>query len=72
MVGDKSFFNRVTASPSIDASSISHIKKAIERLEWKDNKTHIVHIDGYKLKEFYDDYVELKNKLGKIHVILNE
>ncbi|GLT13886.1 hypothetical protein [Vibrio algivorus] len=73
MESEKAFFNRVTASPSKEASAISHVSKAIERLEWKDNKTDTVKIDGNKLKEFYDDYVQLKKKLlAKIESILSE
>ncbi|ELA9340981.1 MULTISPECIES: hypothetical protein [Vibrio harveyi group] len=72
MESEKTFFNRVTASPSKEASAINHVSKAIERFEWKDNKTNTVKIDGNKLKEFYDDYVQLRKKLAKIESILNE
>ncbi|HIF9309361.1 TPA: hypothetical protein ACX6RK_001574 [Photobacterium damselae] len=72
MVSEKTFFNKVTASPSQEASAISHVSKAIERFDWKDNKTDTVKIDGNKLKEFYDNYVQLEKKLSKIKSILNE
>lgn len=72
MKSEKAYFNKVTASPSKEANAILHVRKAIERLEWQDNKTDIVKIDGSKLKEFYDDYVKLKKKLENIEEILKE
>ncbi|WP_300464100.1 hypothetical protein [Desulfobacula sp.] len=72
MFDDKSYLYKHTEMPKGKSSARLHVTKAIERLEWRDNKTQYVKIDGDRLKEFYDEYVELETKLKKIRDIFGD
>ena len=68
----ENYLIKSTESPNSEASAELHVSKAIERFEWRENKTEIVKINGNKLREFYDEFNELKKKIAKIKSVLKK
>ncbi len=62
--------NKLSETPSEDASAELHVEKAIERFYYRENVTTNVKIDAYKLEEFYKMYkqqqIELKELRQKV------
>ena len=52
----QSQFNKYGKTPTEDASAEKHIIKAIERFQYRENKTEDVKVNAYKLEEFYKMY----------------
>ncbi|MDE1251555.1 hypothetical protein AB4307_21890 [Vibrio sp. 10N.261.52.C2] len=67
-----SYIIKATSSPNDEASAIVHVSKAIERLDWRENKTAIVKIDGHKLREFYLEFLAMEEKLDKIKNVFSD
>lgn len=51
--------DKLTAMPKESDTASTHVSLAVDRYEWRENKTQYVKIDGVKLKEFYNEYLIL-------------
>lgn len=60
----QSEFNKYGKTPTEDASAEKHITKAIERFQYRENKTEDVKVNAYKLEEFYKIYEQQKVELS--------
>ncbi|TBT47697.1 hypothetical protein D5E75_23330 [Vibrio parahaemolyticus] len=59
----QSEFNKLSETPSENASAETHVPRAISRAHYRDNSTFNVMIDGEKLEEFYKQFKQQRAEI---------